>query len=541
MDSQCWEYNNCQQNNCPVRQQAEKYCWLSDPRAGLDGQRQSFWERLYKHCRKCEIFVSFIKSSREWKGEDRPVLDILLKLLEETGTFHDEAAWPNQAQVESFQNITMLNEVTKALQSTLDLDQTLHIILTGVTAAEVLRLNRAFLLLLDDDGKNLVGAMAVGPTGPDEATKIWDELRDTGTSFKELAMRPHHEIEGNEYVNRLVREIRVPVDDCNNIATMAINRRKPFLVTDAYSIPGARAFAAILRVNNFVIVPLIAENEPLGVLMADNSITQTPILQSDLTLLEIFAGQVANAIRNAKIHQQLQMKVKELRESQDKLIKAEKMASIGEIATTLAHEMRTPLVSIGGFINSMIRQQSQNDPYGKQLKIISSEIERLEAVLSDTLEMARFKEPELVRADINLIIDDCLKLLLPEFEDKKIKIQADYGCPDHLIWLDKLQLPQVFFNIFKNAIHAMPNGGLLTVETKRTDPNNIEIKISDTGSGISGEHIERIFEPRFTTKFTGSGIGLAVSKKIVTSHRGSIKAESKPQGGIVFTISIPLL
>lgn len=467
--------------------------------------------------------------------------DTLFKLLEEMDSFHDEVVKSNQALTENVQNLAMLNEVTKALQSTLDLDQTLHIILTGVTAAEILRLNRAFLLLLDDSRKNLVGAMAVGPTGPEEATKIWDELKNSPASFKELAMRPHHEIDGNEYVNRLVREIKVSVEDYDNVAIKAISQRKPFLVSDAHATPGAKGFAAVLKVSNFVIVPLIAENEPLGVLMADNSITQAPIEQSDLTLLEIFAGQVASAIRNAKLYQQLHLKMKELRQSQDKLIKAEKMASIGEIAATLAHEMRTPLVSIGGFINSMAKQQPDNRPFEKQFRIISSEIERLEAVLSDTLEMARFKEPELVKADINTIIDDCLKLLLPEFEDKKIEIQASYNCPEHLVWLDKLQLPQVFFNIFKNAIHAMPSGGLLQIETQKTEPNNMEIRISDTGSGISSGHIDRIFEPRFTTKNGGSGIGLALSKKIITNHRGVIKAEPRPGGGIAFTISIPLI
>ena len=541
MSTKCWEDRNCQQKECPVRRRGGKHCWLSEPRPGFDGQYLPFRERLYRHCRSCSHFHDIIERGTGRRADDYLMSDTLLKLLEEMGSFHEEVARSNQALTENVQNLAMLNEVTKALQSTLDLKQILHIILTGVTAAEILRLNRAFLLLLDDSRKNLVGVMAVGPTGPEEATKIWDELKSSPASFKELAMRPYHEINGNEYVNRLVREIKVPVEDYNNVAIRAISQRKPFLVSDAQTTPGAKGFAAVLKVSNFVIVPLIAKDEPLGVLMADNSITRAPIEQSDLTLLEIFAGQVASDIRNAKLYQQLQSRMKELRESQDKLIKAEKMASIGEIATTLAHEMRTPLVSIGGFINSMAKQQPDSRPFEKQFRIISSEIERLEAVLSDTLEMARFKEPELVQADINTIIDDCLKLLLPEFEDKKIEIQASFNCPEHLIWLDKLQLPQVFFNIFKNAIHAMPAGGLLRIETQRTEPNNIEIKISDTGSGISGEHIDRIFEPRFTTKNGGSGIGLALSKKIITSHRGEIKAELRPEGGTAFTISIPLI
>jgi signal transduction histidine kinase len=467
--------------------------------------------------------------------------DTLFKLLEEMGASHAEVVKTNQALTENLQNLSMLNEVTKALQSTLDLDQILHIILTGVTAAEILRLNRAFLLLLDENEKNLSGVMAVGPTGPDEASKIWNELKNSQVGFKDLALRPHREIEGNEYVNRLVREIKIPLDDYENVAIQAINHRRSFLITDAYATQGAKAFAAVLNVSNFVVVPLIAENEPLGVLMADNAITQTPILQEDLTLLEIFAGQVASAIRNAKLYQQLQLKINELRDSQDKLIKAEKMASIGEIATTLAHEMRTPLVSIGGFINSMIRQQPPGHPYDKQLKIISSEIERLETVLSDTLEMARFKEPELVRADINTMIEDCLKLLSPEFEDKGIEVQSSYLCPEHLVWLDKLQLPQVFLNIFKNAIHAMPDGGLLRVETVMVPPSNIEIRISDTGQGIRKDHLDKIFEPKFTTKNGGSGIGLVVSKRIINSHRGQIWVEPRPERGITFIINLPLV
>lgn len=541
MSTRCWEDRNCQQKDCLVRINGGKYCWLSESRPDPDGQFYSFGERLYQQCRNCSYFRKILERSTGRRSNDRLIYDTFFKLLEEMGTFHEELLRSNRAFTQNIQNLIMLNEVTKAVQSTLDLDQILHIILTGATAAEVLSLNRAFLLLLNDDKSVLLGRMAVGPTGPEEAGKIWNEIQNASITFRDLAMKPHNQVEGNKYVNILVKELKIPISDDDNIAIRAITEKKSFLVADASAIPGAKMFSVILKVNSFVVVPLLAEDEALGVLMADNSITQTPINQGDLTLLEIFAGQVSNAIKNAKLFNQLQRKIQELKESQDKLIKAEKMAAIGEIAATLAHEMRTPIVSIGGFINSMIKQQPSDHPYDKQLRIISSEIERLEGVLSDTLEMSRFKEPELVQSDINTIIDDCLKLLLPEFEERGITVEVNYKCPGHQVWLDKLQFPQVFLNIFKNAIHAMPEGGKISIETRASEKGNIEITISDTGQGISQDLIDRIFEPRFTTKKSGSGIGLAFSKKIVSSHRGTIKAATREGGGVTFLIDLPLV
>jgi signal transduction histidine kinase len=421
----------------------------------------------------------------------------------------------------------------------LDLDQVLHIILTGVTAAQALSLNRAFLLLVDGDKKSLAGKMAVGPGGAEEAFSIWNELQKSPRSFLEMALTPYRQVKGNLLVNQLVKKLAVPLNDRNNILVQVLAAKKPLLVSDAASLPGALELAGLLKVNSFIVAPLVAEQEVLGIILADNAVTKMPIHPDDATLLEIFAGQVSAFIRNARLYQSLKDKVRELQHSQEKLLKAERMAAVGEMAAVLAHEIRTPMASIGGFINSMIREKPEDPQFAQQLRIISSEIDRLEGVLTDTLELSRFKEPELVSESINDVVSRCLGVLRTEFDRQNITVEMALEEALAPVWIDRHQFPQVLLNILKNALHAMPLGGQLSVRTFLDAKQEMVISISDTGQGIPRQALEHVFEPKFTTKRGGLGIGLAVSKKIVEGHRGSITVSSAEGRGTTFVIRLP--
>jgi signal transduction histidine kinase len=540
MHKKCWEELNCGREDCPSRQSKAEHCWLSDQRVCIDGQQRNFRERLYQLCRDCPHFQKLVERSTGRRITDQAMTDTMFKLLEEMGGFHAELTTTNRQLSQSMRDLAMLNEVTKALQSTLELDQVLHIILTGLTAAQALSLNRAFLLLVDKGQKKLAGRMAVGPASPQEAFRIWNELQKSPRSFRELALTPYHQVKGNEYVNQLVRKLEVPLAEQGHILVQALVQKKTFLVGDRTELPGDRALMEKLGVASFAVVPLLAEQESLGVVIADNAVTRIPITTEDLTLLEIFAGQVSAFIRNAALYEQLKDKVAELNQSREKLLKAERMAAIGEIAATLAHEIRTPMVSIGGFVNSMMREMPGDNPYAGQLKIISAEIDRLEGVLADTLEVARFREPEMVRENINETIGHCLSVLKPVIDSHEIKQEIHFSSSPLPVWMDRHQFPQVILNILKNSIHAMPLGGVLSVRTVSSSDAQAIVEISDTGAGMNKQVLDHIFEPKFTTKKSGLGIGLAVSKKIVESHSGKIMARSAEGKGTVFIITLPL-
>ncbi|MDO9391875.1 MAG: ATP-binding protein [bacterium] len=539
MTKKCWEEVLCTREDCPVKQNQEDYCWLSQARVCIDGQNRDIRERLHQCCRDCPHFQKTLERSTGRRLTDQVMAETVLKLLEEMGGVHAELTASNRQLGQKMRELAILNEATKALQTTLDLDQVLHIILTGVTSAQTLSLNRAFLLLVDGDRRSLTGKMAVGPGGPEEAFNIWNELQKSPRSFREMALTPYRQVQGNVLVNQLVNKMSVSLSDRNNILVQVLESKKPLLVSDASSFPGALELAGLLKVNSFIAAPLVAEQEALGIILADNAVTKMPIRPDDVTLLEIFAGQVSAFIRNAGLYQSLKDKVRELQQSQEKLLKAERMAAVGEMAAVLAHEIRTPMVSIGGFVNSMIREKPDDPQFGQQLKIISSEIDRLEGVLTDTLELSRFKEPELVSESINDVVKRCLGVLRTEFDRQSIKVEMSMEEGLEPVWIDRRQFPQVLMNILKNALHAMPLGGQLSVRTFLDAQKEMVISISDTGSGISRQALEHVFEPKFTTKRGGLGIGLAVSKKIVEGHRGSIAVSSAEGRGTSFVIRLP--
>lgn len=539
MTKKCWEEVICTREDCPVKQNQEDYCWLSEARVCLDGQNRDIRERLHQCCRDCPHFQKTLERSTGRRLTDQVMAETVLKLLEEMGGVHAELTASNRQLGQKMRELAILNEATKALQTTLDLDQVLHIILTGVTSAQTLSLNRAFLLLVDGDRRSLIGKMAVGPGGPEEAFNIWNELQKSPRSFREMALTPYRQVQGNVLVNQLVNKMSVPLSDRNNILVRVLESKKPLLVSDAASFPGALELAGLLKVNSFIAAPLVAEQEALGIILADNAVTKMPIRPDDVTLLEIFAGQVSAFIRNAGLYQSLKDKVKELQQSQEKLLKAERMAAVGEMAAVLAHEIRTPMVSIGGFVNSMIREKPDDPQFGQQLKIISSEIDRLEGVLTDTLELSRFKEPELVSESINDVVKRCLGVLKTEFDRQNIVVELSLEEGLAPVWIDRRQFPQVLMNLLKNALHAMPLGGHLSVRTWLDAGQELAVSVSDTGSGIPRQELEHVFEPKFTTKRGGLGIGLAVSKKIVEGHRGSIAVSSAEGRGTSFVIRLP--
>ncbi len=244
--------------------------------------------------------------------------------------------------------------------------------------------------------------------------------------------------------------------------------------------------------------------------------------------------------------------ISEIVSLEKQLIQAEKLATIGHLASGLAHEIGTPLNVIHGRAEYMMQRVRQEDPLKKNLEKIISQIDRITKIVRQLLNYARVKQPNFQTADINSIIIDVLGLVDYQLENHKIftVLQLDDNLPP--IFADPDQLQQVILNIYLNAIDAMSvRGGTLTITTKGgADKKNayphmtdhVIIIISDTGHGISGEHIKQIFNPFFSLKAAGegTGMGLAVSHNIIQRHNGLIDAESELGTGSTFTIYLPL-
>lgn len=230
---------------------------------------------------------------------------------------------------------------------------------------------------------------------------------------------------------------------------------------------------------------------------------------------------------------------KELKLSRDRLVQSEKLAAVGKLAAGIAHEIRNPLTSMK-MIVQLLRKKVQHDESAKEsIQIILNEIDRLELIVSGFLDFAKPMELSLKPTKINDVISDVLKLMQDNLRHRKIKLVNKFEDNLPEIMLDENRMKQVFMNIILNSMQAMPDGGMITIQCNyEQHEKKIYIEVSDTGIGMSQNVINHAFEPFFSSKSDGTGMGLANVKKIIELHNGSIKIESAEGKGTKVIISL---
>lgn len=234
--------------------------------------------------------------------------------------------------------------------------------------------------------------------------------------------------------------------------------------------------------------------------------------------------------------------VTELRELQKRLARTEQLATLGELSAAVAHEIRNPLVAINTSVGILKNGLDLNEEDDELMNIIAEESMRLNKIVDDFLKFARPNEPEFAEANINELIQETLSVLRSRFNEKiKKELYLTEELP--VAAADPNQLKQVFMNVFINAIEAMPDGGVFTVATRyinnRNNHPNFEIAIKDTGHGIEEHDLKKIFQPFYSNKLQGVGMGLAICERIIQNHGGEIKVESEYGHGAQFTIILP--
>ncbi len=309
-----------------------------------------------------------------------------------------------------------------------------------------------------------------------------------------------------------------------------------------------------------VTVPIFTKDQFTGLILLGHKRSGDSFFPADLKLLEIVSQQAGVAIENACLYQTLQQQMEELKRSQtQQLIQSAKLASIGELATSVAHEINNPLTSILGFTTLMLDDIGDHDLHKKDLKIIQSEALRSRDIVRNLLDFARKRGIKKELVDINPLIQKTLNLLRHQAEISNIILKEIYASDLPTIIMDADQMKQVFINLLKNAFDAMPKGGTMTVTTlahgldgittqtvfgeKETALHRkmLEIRFQDTGEGIAKENIPKIFDSFFTTKEgVGTGLGLAVSYGIIERHGGRIEVFSDMGAGTTFVIKLPV-
>jgi PAS domain S-box-containing protein len=239
-----------------------------------------------------------------------------------------------------------------------------------------------------------------------------------------------------------------------------------------------------------------------------------------------------------KLEETVSERTRDLREAQDQLVTKEKLAVLGKLAGGVGHELRNPLGAIKNAAYFLNMALEKPDPDVKEMvELINKEVARSEDIISSLLDFARPKVLTVRKGSVTTVVNEALKRN-PVPEHVTVINNLDEKLPD--IMADPDKLLQVFNNIISNAFQAMPKEGTLTITSKLSGPGGVSIAFADTGVGISAENMKKLFEPLFTTKIKGIGLGMVVTKTIVEAHGGHIDVQSEEGKGTTITVNLPM-
>ena len=307
--------------------------------------------------------------------------------------------------------------------------------------------------------------------------------------------------------------------------------------------------------------PIFTKGRLIGLFLLGEKRSEDIYTEDELSLLEIIFSQAGTSIENARLYRRVQEQMEELKRNQsEQLMQSAKLASVGELAVSVAHEINNPLTGILGFTGLLLSEMPPDDPRTRDLKVIESEALRSRQIVRNLLDFSRSHGSNKELVDINEVIRNTLLLIRYQAKTSNFKIVEIYEKDLPPVFADADQLKQVFINLIKNAFDAMPNGGHLLIQTAvspgrssltngsvLTEDNSaqemVTIQFKDSGMGIHPDHIKNIFDPFFTTKGRqmGTGLGLSISYNIIEKHGGRLEVASEVNKGSNFMIKLPFL
>ncbi len=278
--------------------------------------------------------------------------------------------------------------------------------------------------------------------------------------------------------------------------------------------------------------PLVSMNRLIGIIFIGSKAEKKKFTKQELAILSTLTPQAGIALENAILY-------KEQRERFRRMSRADKLATIGELAAGAAHEIRNPLTAIQStlqYLSTRIQAEKEKKLLANALK----ETKRINEILTALLSFSRPSDIKKEKNDIITILEDSLDLISIQAKKYKITISRDYPMTPILLNSDKAQLKQLFLNILLNSAQAMKEGGELKIKVHPKDNHKILITVTDTGEGIPEDKLDNIFNPFFTTKRGGTGLGLSICYGIIESHLGEIEVKSKANQGTTVLITFPL-
>ncbi|OGU15222.1 MAG: hybrid sensor histidine kinase/response regulator [Geobacteraceae bacterium GWC2_53_11] len=241
---------------------------------------------------------------------------------------------------------------------------------------------------------------------------------------------------------------------------------------------------------------------------------------------------------NLELQKRVHEKSEALHNAQEEIVQSEKLAAMGYLSAGMAHEIRNPLNSISLFIQLMRQTTTEPDQLEYQAKILK-EVERIDVIIRRLLDASRRARVISSNVQINQVIDNAIESFSPQIETKKIQVDRQYHCIPSPITADPDELEQIFTNLFLNAMDAMSGGGRLTIELFEKN-SRVIVRVGDSGAGIAEDVLPSIFEPFFSTKNRGTGMGLPVAQRIARMYEGNMEVESSTPEGTTFRLEFPV-
>jgi len=339
---------------------------------------------------------------------------------------------------------------------------------------------------------------------------------------------------------------QVTLDLGEGIAGYVVQTGKPLVVQDVgkekrFSDKFDRLTG--FKTRSMLCVPLILRDKPMGALQVLNKKSGRPFTRIEFELLVGMAQQIVIAMENAKLYQYMEEKVRsttqELKIAQEKLIRSERLAAMGHLVQGVAHEIRNPVMTIGGFAQRIKREHSENRKLRKYVDIIIAETGRLEHLVRQVREFAEVQTANLTLGQVKSPVLETIERFEPIAQKLGVEIKTAIGNDLPPTRLDPAQMVIALSNVLENALESMPDGGTLTVTAKRED-NYIAIQVEDTGCGIATDQLDAVYDPFVTSKTRGAGLGLTMVHQVVMNHHGEISLSSELNKGTRVTIRLPV-
>ncbi len=424
---------------------------------------------------------------------------------------------------ETPKELVILSIIAQSFFQPFSLEDNLLVILTALTSGAGIGFNRAMLFL--SEGEKLKATMWLGPRSPEEAEAIWAMLSSPGIGYAEI-------VEHNrELINRFMPELqpRLKALEYNldeedlKLPALAARNREIVHVKEASSEPLVDArFLDFLQVDEFLCLPLIARNEIMGEIVVDNAITRAPITSRDIELASLCSLLAGNYIHTTRLYK--------------KVLEMEKLAALGEMAAFISHQLRNPIVAIGGFTRQLINQPCDREKCQRNLKIIQDEIKHLEDIIYRMSHFLRIKVKELVPIDYRPILLSIKER--PDIRVKAVNKEIVVSLPESnsLILCDPVYFEEAIINLVDNALDVTPPGGRVYIRASQRNKKWVTIVVKDQGPGLDEKSQEKMFSPFFSTKESGLGLGLLFVRRVMENCGGKIEVRSKPGRGTMFRL-----